>query len=845
MSSAAFSQLNCNTLVNVSLDNGSPLGADGAATITPEMLLEGANSDYVSFSLDIDYLTCADIGITPIVVTGTDMNGGTDQCTVDVNLADLTAPVAVMYNNKVFQLDGAGEYNLLPSDVDAGSYDNCAISLVVSPNLLTCGMDNPTIVTLTATDDSGNSNYAWAHVYYEEDITATLACQSNVTIEFPLTSTYEVTTDDILENYSGSCQSAMWIELEVNGAPLPNNILTATHFGDDIVAILYAGGNSCWTTIEAVPLECPIPFTDSQITWPIDVDLDNAQCLYTISDLTPENMINNIGLDSSQSIVTIEFLDPCQTVSFAYSDVVISSSDKILRTWNVIDWHGQNFFEQVQVIKLIDDLPMFCDFLPWNTPFGDCASGHTDTDDIEWPADITITTPAHLPSHLLANVSVDPKNAQPELFSASCEKVYITYEDEMIDNSPDPVVINRTWRAATFFGNDATYTQVITVDYDAADVFCAYRKNGDAIPEVEMVPGIFTDDSGCVDLSSYAGDVVMPSKSGNPADGLDLIDQLLISKDILYIDPFLCYYQDFAADVNSNGATTTLDLVLHQRMIDGLYVPNQVWNFFDLADPNHKPSILKSENNPLNTFIGVKLGDVDDSYDLGNFQGGPVGESTLSSVDQVLNKGQQYRVELYHDRTEHVLALNIEFNNGSSFKVKNVFAPGISDYSPEDHLTIADDKARVNYISEEPEAGVFINKDLPILVLTLEANENGILSEELELLNKDMNLIVSLDSGETSKFKLNWDGQISNKSDDVIKNAVQLSPNPAIDIINLTFDEDSHGSKANVYSANGMKVLSTTISGDQINVAELNKGFYILEVQLDNGKRANTSFVKM
>jgi hypothetical protein len=75
-----------------------------------------------------------------------------------------------------------------------------------------------------------------------------------------------------------------------------------------------------------------------------------------------------------------------------------------------------------------------------------------------------------------------------------------------------------------------------------------------------------------------------------------------------------------------------------------------------------------------------------------------------------------------------------------------------------------------------------------------------------------------------------------------IKNDIQLYPNPASDILNITKVSDKASYK--IYSAAGQLVGNGTVSGGKINVSSLIKGVYMITID-DKGKETfNAKFIK-
>ena len=89
-----------------------------------------------------------------------------------LQVLDTISPFANCTNLTIFvNASGEVDYNLLPSEIDDGSFDNCSGSLVnlsTNPSVFTCDQEDQLIpVTLTVTDTSGNSSECIAQVRVE------------------------------------------------------------------------------------------------------------------------------------------------------------------------------------------------------------------------------------------------------------------------------------------------------------------------------------------------------------------------------------------------------------------------------------------------------------------------------------------------------------------------------------------------------------------------------------------------------------------------------------------------------------------------------------------------------
>ena len=122
---------------------------------------------------------------------------------------------------------------------------------------------------------------------------------------------------------------------------------------------------------------------------------------------------------------------------------------------------------------------------------------------------------------------------------------------------------------------------------------------------------------------------VVPEKDVDYLNGVSTLDLILIQRHILDIEPLDSPYKLLAADVNSSEGIDGLDLIELRKLILGIYddLPeNTSWRFFDttreFADETNPWSSSLFESYTITSlssdmdvdFIGVKIGDVDNSF---------------------------------------------------------------------------------------------------------------------------------------------------------------------------------------------------------------------------------------
>ncbi len=156
-----------------------------------------------------------------------------------------------------------------------------------------------------------------------------------------------------------------------------------------------------------------------------------------------------------------------------------------------------------------------------------------------------------------------------------------------------------------------------------------------------------------------------PLKNDDILNGVSTIDVILIQKHILGTGLLTSPYQLIAADVDKNGAITTLDLIKLRKVVLGYDTEfpngNTSWRFIDasfnfpdgqdplkVAFPESKELKNLTNKNLLIDFVGIKIGDVNKSA-RANSLGGNESRSTNGEIS--------------------VEADNISFKQGDEFSV--------------------------------------------------------------------------------------------------------------------------------------------------------------------------------
>ncbi|MCB0704649.1 MAG: HYR domain-containing protein [Saprospiraceae bacterium] len=213
---------------------------------------------------------------------------------------------------------------------------------------------------------------------------------------------------------------------------------------------------------------------------------------------------------------------------------------------------------------------------------------------------------------------------------------------------------------------DLTIAGQITTEMNAPVALVEIDINNGFQPAVTNGPdGLY----GFYNLQAGDDYTVTPVKDINFQNGVSTYDILLISLHILGIQPLDSPYKLIAADVNGSGSISTIDALELRKLILGeinSFYNNDSWRFvkaaYEFPNPQNPfqppfPEVISYNNlteDQLDAdFIGVKIGDVDNSANPLNF-GEPenrnIGESVFWHIsDQALSEGTPFTVEIQMD----------------------------------------------------------------------------------------------------------------------------------------------------------------------------------------------------
>ncbi len=862
----SYGQHQCNSSLSISL------GPNDTYTLFPEDLLGEEEFQGYEKTITPSEFTCANLG-NNIVVANVYQNGSLEfTCTSTVFVTDVNNPIANCKSSLNVELNSEGIHHFTFEEIDNGSSDGCGnFQFLITPQQVNCSSPNPVHVVLLIIDESGNSNSSSLDVSWDEYSTpvTSLACNALTLITIIPGQEIEITSDMVLEGGPYGCPSRYTVEISENGNARPEPIVTV----DDTTKQLEVqvtdtqNGNLCWGLITVITNpECNVPFhiCDTEcrlaaagdcnsghtsldnIEWPCDIVLQ-GNCQYVLLEFSPTFLVSE-GLaeeaDASPQLVNAE----CYLISTAYTDQVIDniSTKEIIRTWNILSWISGEIWSYVQHITVQIDVLSICDTQAWDTPYSDCAGGHSATDDVEWPADITVHSIFTHPEDLAANSDVAPENVEPRIFT-ECTTVDKVYNDFVTQVNDTVLNILRTWTVKEF--NTAityTYQQTITAIFDlSVREVCVTRENGEGIPDVELIPGFTTGENGCYTFDNPVGVIVTPVKDSPLLEGVNFLDKILLLEYLLGIRQ-LTPLQMRAGDLNESGSLTYIDVVLMDKLLAGTLIPSfeHNWKFFEQSTLNSFADITDSAV-PYK-FIGIKMGDIDNSFPLSATA--PLEHVALKINDEILNKKETYNIPFFLEKNTRILGFSTQIKNiNQHLNVLNVNAPNLPGFTMEANVTFTTDLITIHWIApgDYLEQGVALSSENPLFTFTLKPTVNSILSEEMELETSYENLVKP--SGNKPALDLNVDFQ-----NVIISSVLQLDngqkinfyPNPVRNEIHFTGIDPYDNGKVSIHDATGRKVYESNLT-EKLDLSPLPAGLFYIHVVTQSGISSATPLYKL
>lgn len=318
------------------------LNALGSAVVLPANINNNSSDNCSNVGLTINggpfvNMTCANIGLNTVTLTGTDGVGNVDSCITTVLVQDVTAPNASCNATATVVLDpvlSSGTLNVV--DVDMGSSDNCGIaSYTLSRTNFTCNdiANNPFVVTMVIADASGNLDSCTTQVTVVDVVPPIANCVPGPVNLSLVGATVSTTAAAINNNSTDNCAIASFA--------LSQSTFTCNDIGNNTVTLTVTdssgNANTCNVIVNVSDNVSPTPICSSPtLLLPASglvsvaaVDLGAASFDNCAIDTILANGADSVTFncnDIGTNTVTVFVQDPSGSAANCVSTVTIADS---------------------------------------------------------------------------------------------------------------------------------------------------------------------------------------------------------------------------------------------------------------------------------------------------------------------------------------------------------------------------------------------------------------------------------------------------------------------------------------------------------------------------------------
>lgn len=820
------------------------------AILSPEVVDDGSYDlcGNITLSLSQTIFTSSDIGENQVTLTVTDASGNTNQavaivtvvnnnddcddCTIndvifpaDINVTDTDGVIEYLSIDNLQSLynytyDQVYPYTIAQCDDIAYAYDDVVVITSIGFNVLR---------SFTAVDwGTGDVKTHVQLIQLFTEMNGSLSCETQLTIA--LTSgNITVFPADVLEGGPYNLDVITLTITDENGVVVPDNDISFNYAGQLLTYQVTdtQTGTSCFGNINVVDEStgCALDF-DNEVSLPL-AEISIVDSEFNDSEYTPDLLVENFGFSEAEVNVLVD--SDCAVTSMIYIDIFVGATGntyQIERTFTLLDWvtydqgSTDGIYTIVQIINVNTDAGnLICDILPNSAPVGDCESGHTLSDDVEWPSDIMITDYRIKPEELIEFSGVPEIDSEP-IFQNTPDDYESAYVDIVVSLTSTTLTIDRVWTATnTIYNIDWNYTQTIVIDFsDFANLVTVSTLGGRAMPGVVVNGTMETDMNGKVQVEDAIQSVFYDEPINN--NGINVLDFILIQRHILAQES-LSSLSLLAADVNSDGAVKASDLVeLKKSFLD--VSPDVDWRFLDVAVDN---ALLVD---PKANYLAIKAGDVDDSAFLAGDD--MLGASTDFRIsDKLLNSGESYQIPVFLESGHSLFGAQISLGvDLDMLTIDNVESE--LDFLDVDYFINEDGKMTLVCYNALDVVDPASASDGAVVYIEATAKVNGILHEAIVgsdnpsyVVDEGLNLI---------RLGTDIEDMIGTGTNSPELDHISAYPNPASDYLTIDLRDQDYGDYTiSIFNLQGQRMI-TQRNQSTIDLQNLSAGQYYYRVDI-------------
>jgi hypothetical protein len=320
-------------------NQNATLGVNGTVNILTSAAVTATDECGIdSLWLSKTLFTCADLGVNTINAFARDNSGLTRTTQLTVTITDQLAPTLNLVASPITKQVGAnGTAAIALADVFVSAADNCTTQPVIaySPTTISCANGTSAVVTVTATDGSGNVTTGSVTVNIVDAIAPTLTSITNEpVIVLGANGTASITASSLVATLSDNCGTPVLTASQTQFTCADKGVKTISLTATD------ASGNA--TTVTRTVL----------------VEDNSAPILATVAGTVTRALNASGSYTIQQNDVVASATDNCGITSLTWSPLTLSCNDIAaggLITITAVDAEG-NSTQATKLVNVIDNI---------------------------------------------------------------------------------------------------------------------------------------------------------------------------------------------------------------------------------------------------------------------------------------------------------------------------------------------------------------------------------------------------------------------------------------------------------------------------------------------------------
>lgn len=740
------------------------------ATLEVRRMESSACGELSVFGEEVKFC-CTDVGNTVMVrLRATDASGNQNECMVEVQVQDNKGPVFTTCPADV-TVDCESNLSNLSIFGAAVAIDNCGVVVEESSTETFTNCGSGTIVrTFTATDPEGNqevctqtitvtslSPFNMNNIRFPNDYTTNNGCQGSGIAPEMLPSGFDVPAitadpcaqiavdyeDIVFQFVDGYCFKVLRTWTVFDECQFDPNVPGSGEFTD--VQVIKVSNNVAPTFVAGCDESEVSPADDCQANLSVTVqaqdDCDQQDLAYTYAvDVDDDGTVDFSGFSNTFT----------RTVPYGSHRVTFTVTDEC-----------DNTSTCTQVVEVSDDKAP--------TPYclGEVVTTINDNGEAEiWASDFDNGSFDNCIGNDNVIIAFDAAGTQlARTYTCDSLTSAITLKEVMIwviDNDGNSDFCTSTLKLQDNFGYCEFDEEEDPIGLKAEVRGNIYTEEQLDINEVEVMimematesPNYdMTDEIGTYafqNLAMYNDYYVEPNRATSYTEGVSTLDLVLIQRHILGIQELDSPYKIIAADINNSTSVSAADIVQLRKLVLGIYdeLPNNnSWRFVDaeqtFVDPSYPfPFSEKVEIDQLEqdeegvNFIGVKIGDVNSSYESNATYNGDTevrNAYEITTDEMAIVPGEVVTITLKasNEISTNGLQLSLDFDTDNLAYVGTTGGSTLS--LTDNNLGLTDISNGMIHISIDAAQAVTLDAGDEIVSLSFLASEKAMISEVINL----------------------------------------------------------------------------------------------------------------